>query len=139
LTLVVDASVAIKWVVEEPGAELAVQVLGRALVAPDLFQVEVGHVLTREVRGKRLAASQARGGFEFILSHVELISTRRFATSSFELSLELGHSIHDCFYYVSAEATDVPLVTADAVFARKLRESGRGAVVYLLGEELPDV
>ncbi len=138
MTLVVDASVAVKWVLEEPGVEIAAKLLPRSMIAPELFQAEVGHVLSKSVRGKIMSPLQARTGFERILRRVTLVRIATFGPAALLLSLELRHAIYDCYYLVAAEMTGRPLVTADALFVRKLRESGRGRLVYLLGEEVPD-
>ena len=138
MTLVVDASVALKWIVNEPGSDDGVQLLTRAKIAPSLLQTEVGHVLTRRVRRSQLTAAQARAGFAFIARQCTLLSTRGLGDVALNLSLDLRHSMHDCYYLATAEATARPLVTADAVFVAKLREVGRGEQVYLLGEEIPD-
>ena len=139
MTLVIDASVALKWVIDEPGSEKADILLNAAMIAPDLFQAEIGHVLTRHVRRTRLSAEQARSGFSEIMSRVALLPMRALGEVALEISLALRHSMHDCYYLAAAEASGRPLVTADAVFVAKLRGMGRGELVYLLGEEVPDV
>ena len=55
-TFVLDASVAIKWVLPEPDSDKslllrdAYQQSLRVLIAPDVFPVEVAHALTRAER-----------------------------------------------------------------------------------------
>jgi predicted nucleic acid-binding protein len=137
LTLVVDASVALKWAINEPGSENAAELVTLAMIAPSLFQAEVGHVLTKSVRRARLSVRQARVGFDRIMQRVALSPIEPLGNAALELSLALRHSIHDCYYLAAAETTGRPYVTADAVFVMKLREIGRGRLVYLLGEEVP--
>jgi predicted nucleic acid-binding protein len=137
LTLIVDASVALKWVIDEPDAETAAALLTRSMMAPDLFQAEIGHALTKRVRRSQTSPEQAQAGFAAILSRVSLLSTRSLGASALNYSIVLRHTIYDCFYLAMAEASGRPFVTSDGVFVRKLRESGRGGLVYLLGEELP--
>jgi len=62
-TLVVDASVAVKWFLPEPDAEPAVALLraGHRLIAPDLLWIEVASVLWKVVRRGSLTAGPARG------------------------------------------------------------------------------
>jgi predicted nucleic acid-binding protein len=138
LTIVVDASVAVKWVVHEAGSDHAVKLLFRRMMAPSLFQAEVGHVLTKRVRRSQLKADQARAGFAFIARQCTLLPIEKLGDRALDLSLELNHSVHDCYYLAAAEASKQPLITADAVFVTKLRNSGRGGRVYLLGEEIPN-
>ncbi len=138
MTIVVDASVAIKWVAHEAGSDHALKLLFRRLMAPSLFQVEVCLVLTKRVRRSQLKADQARLGFAFIARQCTLLPIEKLGDRALDLSLELNHSVHDCYYLAAAEVSMRPLVTADAVFVTKLRSSGRGGRVYLLGEEVPN-
>ena len=57
--LVVDASVAAKWVLEEPGSDWArgLRMIGAQLMAPNLLCAECGNALWRMVRAKRIEAS----------------------------------------------------------------------------------
>ncbi len=137
MTLIVDASVAVKWVLEEPGSDDAAELLPRAMIAPELLQAEVGHVLTGSVRRKQLSRSQACAGFDFIMRQVALVPTCSSGRAALDLSLTLNHSFYDCYYLVLADQSRRAFVTADAVFVRKLRHAGRGERVYLLGEEVP--
>ena len=69
MTVVVDASVALKWVIEEDGSHAAgVLLLEQPLAAPDLLIVECANVvwakarrgvLGRDLAGAALAAIQA--------------------------------------------------------------------------------
>ncbi len=138
MTLVIDTSVAIKWVVEEAGSDDAFELIPRGLMAPELFQSEVGSALTKKVRGRELTAEQARLGFRHILSRVSLLPSAPFGDAAFELSLALHHSIYDCYFLAAAEAQGPFLVTADAIFAAKVRATSRAPFIYLLGEEIPD-
>jgi predicted nucleic acid-binding protein len=69
MTVIVDASVALKWVIEEEGSQAArTLLLDEPLAAPDLLIVECANVLwakarraviTRDLAGAALAAIQA--------------------------------------------------------------------------------
>ena len=138
MTLVVDTSVVIKWAVKEPGTDEASQLVDRSLIAPDLLQAEVANVLTKKVRGRELSAEQARLAFRQILSRISLLPSAPFGNAAFDLSLSLGHSVYDCYFLAVAEAHGPFMVTADTIFAAKVRASNRAPLVYLLGEEIPD-
>ena len=138
MTLVIDTSVAIKWAVNEAGSDEAAELLPRSLIAPDLFQAEVANVLTKKVRGRELSGAQARWAFDRILSRVSLVPSAPFGVAAFDLSLSLVHSVYDCYFLAVADAEGPFMVTADAVFVAKVRASHRGALVYLLGEDIPD-
>lgn len=53
-SLVVDASVAVKWLVDEPGSDAVHALKGRDLAAPALLRIEVANVMrTLVVPGAR--------------------------------------------------------------------------------------
>jgi len=62
VNLIIDASVAVKWFVEEAGRDLACDVLrdGFDLFAPDLALVEVANALRNKVRLGLAKYEQAR-------------------------------------------------------------------------------
>ena len=57
--VVIDANVAVKWVVTEPGSELADPLLDCALVAPDLLFAECANILWKKVRRSELTKEEA--------------------------------------------------------------------------------
>jgi predicted nucleic acid-binding protein len=138
LTFVVDTSVAIKWTVVEANSADAIELIPRSLIAPDLFQAEVANVLTKKVRGRELSVEQARFAFNQILSRVTLVPTAPLGAAAFDLSLSLAHSVYDCYFLAVADASGLFMVTADAVFAAKVRATSRAALIHLLGEDIPD-
>jgi predicted nucleic acid-binding protein len=116
MSLIVDASIAVKWVVEEPGSGAAKAVLssGERLIAPDLVLAELGNALRKKLsRGiipreqAVLAARAAEHAFN------ELVPIRLLAVSAIELALDLNHPVYDCFYLVLAARERMPLITAD--------------------------
>ena len=138
MTLVVDSSVALKWVIEEDRTDQALQLLTRTLVAPELLQAEVGNALTRRVRVGELVAEQAVRAFDKVMTLVHLVRMSELGKAAVELSLALNHSVYDC-YFLAAAVKLGPLVTADGVFAVKVRMTRYHDLVYLVGEEIPDV
>ena len=59
--LVVDASVAAKWLVTEPLSDKALDVLGSSdEYAPDLLLAEVGNILWKKARRGEVSPSEAR-------------------------------------------------------------------------------
>ena len=57
--LVIDASVAIKWVIEEDGTKEALALRRQALAAPDLLVAECANILRKKVRRKELSEPEA--------------------------------------------------------------------------------
>jgi predicted nucleic acid-binding protein len=58
--LVIDASIAVKWVVEEEGTAAALSLRKRArLIAPDLLISECANILWKKVRRRELSKDEA--------------------------------------------------------------------------------
>ena len=124
--VVVDASVAVKWVIEEPDSLLAAQLLdGRQLLAPDLLWAECGSVLWTKVRRGLLAAQDAELACRVLRSaDLRITPSEALVEKALSLALRLEHSVYDCLYLALALETDRPLVTADGRFAERVEASG---------------
>ena len=111
---VVDASVALKWVLPEPDSAEALALRALFLVAPDLLLAECGNAIWNRVRTRVLTLREARSCYAEI-SRAPLIwaPIGELAAESFELSLRLDHPVNDCIYLALAIARGLPLVTAD--------------------------
>ena len=133
--IVVDTSVVIKWAVEEDGAKAAREFIDRQPVAPDLVIVEAGHVLAKKVRRRELDQISATLAFNQLPLLLELTSSRPLDRRAFDLALSLHHSIYDCYFLALSEAAEAELVTADAVFVRKVRAMEGSGSIRLLGEQ----
>jgi predicted nucleic acid-binding protein len=124
----------VKWTVPEPDTDAALTLVGQPLTAPDIFVVELGHALTKKVRMREIPAEVAAAAFVEIPAQLILAECRPLDQRAFELAIQLHHSIYDCYFLALAEAADVELVTADEVFARKVRELDSQIPVRLLSE-----
>jgi predicted nucleic acid-binding protein len=115
IRLVVDASVAAKWVLTEDDSRMARRVVEQArLLAPDLLWAELGSLLWRRHRVGELSASEAR---EMLLT-LRAFPIRTYAMFpllplALEIALTLGHSVYDCVYLALADHEDCRVVTAD--------------------------
>lgn len=135
MTLVVDTSVVVKWVVEEEDSERAQHLLGLPLAAPDLLGAELGNALwKRVVLRKELVPLQAQRGLERACAAISLVPSAPFADRALALAMRLAHPVYDCFFLALAEELDVPLVTADNRFLQRLRRDAVGARVIHLKE-----
>lgn len=122
MTFVVDASVAVKWLVEEPHSKAANRLLEskERLVAPDFVLVEVGNVLWKKVRRGEVATEQSIAGVRALPSFFDdLAPSAPLMTRALAIAVELGHPVYDCPYLACAESADATLVTADDRFAAK--------------------
>ena len=122
---VVDASVAIKWVVEEEDTQGALMVL-RAfeLLSPDLIFAECANILWRKVRLSELTQDEANEAASLIrIAQIEVLPVRRLIESSLRLAIALDHAAYDCVYLALALENDCPFVTADQRLKRKVAQS----------------
>lgn len=121
---VIDASVAIKWIVEEEGTAEALSVLGNAqLSAPDLLVAECANILWKKVRLNELSEDQAMVGAQALeQAEVELLPTRHLLGSATALAVELDHPAYDCLYLALALERNRQFVTADKHFKHKVLE-----------------
>ena len=75
--LVIDASVAVKWVVPEPGSGHAEILIDHGLVAPDLIYAECANVFWKKVRRGELTENEAISAGRLLeQANVDLLSMR---------------------------------------------------------------
>ena len=120
--MVIDASIAIKWVVEEEGTEAALALHnGAELIAPDLLIAECANILWKKVQRHELAENEAMIAARLLESaNVEIFATRNLLEMATRLAIELGHPAYDCIYLALAIRSDCRFGTADLSFARKI-------------------
>lgn len=126
--IVVDASLGVKWFLDEANSEQASELLvaNRTRISvPDLFGIEVSSALVRECNMRQEEASDfswALARFGALLSSRALVSVRTDASGLAEaasIALDLGHPLKDCIYLALAMKLDCPLITCDHRFAAK--------------------
>ncbi len=133
---VVDASVAVKWFVEEDGRDFAMAIVrsGEPLVAPDIVVLEVLNVLRRKQRQGSVDVRQVIGAMETMtLCFDRFVPSIELAREALSLSMALDHSVYDCAYLACATSIGASLVTADKVFASKAVAHKPGLPVHVLG------
>ena len=113
--IVVDASVAVKWVLPEPDSDLAVRVReAGALIAPSLVIVEIGNALWKSVLRGEIDKLDAYAALPTATAHFErIVSLDQLAVRALELAVGLRHPIYDCLYLALAERERASLVSAD--------------------------
>lgn len=115
---VVDASVAMKWIVDEEDSDKAELFQGAEVVAPALIMIEVGNVLRTLAAKQMLRDECAIDLFLFLqTAPITIIDADEFLERrAMELALALRHPINACVYLVLAVRMDRFLITADLQF-----------------------
>jgi predicted nucleic acid-binding protein len=125
--IVVDASVAAKWFLQEAGRTeaLALREVEPEIVAPEIIVAEILNAAWRNVRlgrirpeeMKAIAAAPPQRYFAQLFPFAPL------AAVTAEAALQLDHPVYDCFYLALAERERLDLITADDRLYRKTRRT----------------
>ena len=122
---VVDASVAVKWLVAEHLSEEAATLLDSDfnLLAPDLLFVEAASALSAKHRKGEIDQDELAHLVDLLRTApvATPLSMRQLAASTARLAVDLGHPVYDCIYLALAIHEDYPVVTADTRFYLKVR------------------
>jgi predicted nucleic acid-binding protein len=117
MSIVVDASVALKWVIDEAGHEAADALLDEELVAPSLWLVEAANALWRRARRGELTHDEAKERLaELGNAPVATSAIEDDVFAAAELANALGHPVYDCLYLAAAIREGAYAVTADSRF-----------------------
>jgi predicted nucleic acid-binding protein len=136
--LVIDASIAIKWVVEEEGTPAALALRQQAkLIAPELLVAECANILWKKVLRGELSREEAVLAARLLEgAEIELLPTRSLLEVATRMSIELNHPAYDCLYLALAAKNKRTFVTADNRFLQKLRQGRhrtlRGKAISLI-------
>ena len=115
--MIVDASVAAKWVLPEAGTERAILLRqqARPFIAPTLVIAEVGNAIWKRAMRDEISPSDAFAALRAAINlFAELVELSELDRRAMRLSFDLRHPIYDCFYIALALGRKVELVTADA-------------------------
>lgn len=117
MTIVVDASVCVKWVLAEPDSDDAEALLDQELVAPALWIVEAANVLWKRARRGELTADEVKERLgELIQAPITTLSIEDDILAAGELAGRLDHPVYDCLYLAAAIREGCHVVTADRKF-----------------------
>jgi predicted nucleic acid-binding protein len=124
MSVVVDASVAVKWVTPETLSEHADRLLARdeALLAPDLLLVEAANALWKKATRGEISPREAARALDLLRgSGVDLRPTSPLLARAMEVARLLDHPVYDCVYLALAERERATVVTADARLLQQAR------------------
>lgn len=131
LATVLDASVAVRWLVTEEGSSDAAELLARPTrwIAPRLMLTEVAGALHRKVAAGKLPempASEALDGLLAVIARgdIRLAEDERLMAAALFLATFLEHPVPDCVYLALAEHEGAGLATADRELAGLARQRG---------------
>jgi predicted nucleic acid-binding protein len=126
---ILDSSVAFKWALSEvdSGKADAIRVDFRnaihELLAPDIFNVEVSHALTRAERQGRIAVGEARKLLlDILTTPPTFFSFQPLLLRAVDISSRMRVGIYDCVYVALAERESCGLITADKTMVNALQK-----------------
>ena len=124
MTLVVDASLAVLWVLEQNGSQRALALRNeRPLIAPSLIVAEIGNAIWKAARRGGVTREHGLTAIKAALSaFAQLVPMEELHLRALELSIQIDHAIYDCFYLALAERERVPLICADGPLIAKAKK-----------------
>jgi len=125
--IVVDASVAIKWSVVEPGHEEARALVSSLtpLAAPSIIVPEVANVLRKKAKRQEIEWNQAELSVMALPRTIgRLIDISAFGDRLMALVRRLDHAPYDCCYLLCAADLQATFLTEDRVLAAKAKLAG---------------
>ena len=122
--LVIDASIAVKWVVEEDGTEAALGLRGSfRLLAPELLIAECANILWKKVQRGEMRPEEARMASRLLArSGISFVPMQGMLEQATELAIELAHPAYDCVYLVAARQARARFATADQRLLRAIAD-----------------
>ena len=122
-TWVVDASVAAKWLLPAAGESLLEQANRLAeqhvkrdlqLIAPSLIEAEIGNVLWKSVRRKRISSAEAEVSLHhFTALAIQMVPASDLLIQTLQVAISWDRTFYDSLYVALAVATETELITAD--------------------------
>ena len=120
MTVVVDANVALKWVLSEDQTAEASALRarwvesGESVIAPPIFRAEVTNALHQSLRQQKLTKTAASDGIGFLVEWIEINEPLGLYERALEIAGELGlGATYDALYIALAEHHACDMWTAD--------------------------
>lgn len=120
--IIVDASVALLWLVDTPASMRAEPLLDseEPVVAPDLIVPELANAVWKSVAFAQLSTADAQDAIESISRFFsDIVPTYPFRNRALSIAIELKHPAYDCFYLALAEQLSCSIVTTDERLLRR--------------------
>ena len=137
---VIDASVAVKWVYEEPGAREARELLETQpnLTAPVIWRLETANALAKKQHQGHLSPQEVKARLGYLAGlPIALVDDDLLLPEALGLSFELRHPVYDCLYLALALRERSRVLTADRPFVKAAERGGYGASIELISPHHP--
>jgi len=122
---VLDASVALKWVLDEPNVESALILRDEfvnqkiELIAPDILPIEIAHVISKGFRTRQFSAAEADSYMADLNTSIpDLVSSQALLSRAFRISQKTRTGMYDALYLALGEIERIKVVTADVRMAK---------------------
>lgn len=134
MTIVVDASVAVQWVLPESASGAAVALRSEHLIAPALWLVEAANAIWKRHQRGEMAVEQAEARLaELTAAPVTSLPVEAYVATALKLGAVLRHPVYDCLYLAVAIRHETYVITADRRFAAIGGRPDMTGLVRLLG------
>jgi predicted nucleic acid-binding protein len=119
--VVIDSSIAVKWVVgEEDSADAMTLRRLYRFAAPELLNAEAANTILNKVRRGHMTEQEARAAAQLLSElSIEFHPMKPLVVEAVALGLEMQHPAYDCMFLVLAARLRCPFVTADQALVRK--------------------
>ncbi len=137
MRFVVDASVAVKWLVAEEDADIADQLAasGQELHAPRLMASEAANALWRKARAGQIERAEASAAMALLTDMpVRWNDDETVGADAVRLALALDHPVYDCVYLALAHRIGAIMLTADGRLANAVATTEHGGSTLTLAE-----
>jgi predicted nucleic acid-binding protein len=138
---VVDASVAVKWLVYEEASDIAVS-FGRSnnyFVAPRIIMTEVANALAREAIQGAISAEDAKQQFPKLPYFFdEIVAIDDLVADALSNACQFRHPIYGLIYLEAARRRGIQLMTADQRLLSKLANTDHASSIILLSAWRPE-
>jgi predicted nucleic acid-binding protein len=132
--MIIDASVAAKWLLKDETDAEAAQALriGRRCIAPDLLLLEVANSCIKRLQRGLISVEHASRLIVAIPDLVEeLVPFAELIIPAGQIAAQLIHPIYDCVYLALAQRDRLPLITVDQRLIEAGNRLGTVKVIHL--------
>lgn len=136
MIFVLDASVAIKWYVNEIYTPEAEKLLGASyeLCAPELIITEVGNILWKKIRRNELTIVEGSKIVDDFLRRINLHSHVPIIKAAYTGAAMSGQTVYDWTYLALAVSISKKFVTADVKFYAALQTTNLAKHLIWVGD-----